>query len=879
MLASNEIRRIFLEYFAGKGHTVVKSSSLVPFDDPTLLFTNAGMNQFKDVFLGIEKRPYSRATTAQKCVRAGGKHNDLETVGRTARHHTFFEMLGNFSFGDYFKKEAIEFAWDFLTRVLGLAKERLWVTIYLDDDEAFQLWREVAGISPDRIVRLGEKDNFWSMGDTGPCGPCSEIIYDRGEEHRCQSPVCALGACDCDRWLEIWNLVFMQFNRDEKGHMTPLPRPSIDTGMGLERLASILQNVNSNFETDLFVPIIKEVERLAGKSYDPGPQGFPFRVIADHIRACAFLIADGVVPANEGRGYVLRRILRRAVRFGKFLGIDEPFFYQLVDVVAGIMGDAYPELLERRDFVVQVIRREEERFFATLADGLRKVEEIIEKAKEQENQVIPGAEAFMLYDTYGFPLDLTEDVAEEHGLVVDREGFWAMMEQQRERGRQSFKGEGAFALEQSLARLLKGIEETIFTGYQTLEWESQVLACIVGEERVLTASDQEAVLVLDATPFYAESGGQVADTGLLLGSKGTMQVQEVKKVGGWFLHYGTIKGWMQEGDEVKAVVDSQRRYKTAANHTATHLLHQALREVLGEHAQQRGSLVEPERLRFDFSHFQALTEEELARIEEIVNEKIRSVLPVKAVVTTLQEAKQQGALALFGEKYQDSVRMVEIQNFSKELCGGTHVDNTGRIGMMVIVEEGSIGAGLRRIEALTGDAAMKYLKEQDRLVRRLAGLLKATPSELVEKTEALLRQIKETEKQLENLITRTQKEKAMRLLDSAVKLNGCSVLVAEVEAPDMNSLRNNAEMLRDKLGSSVVVLGSRLDDKVGFAAFVSKDLVARGVHAGKIVGEIAKLAGGGGGGRPDMAQAGGKNPEKLPDSLRLAREIIEKALA
>jgi alanyl-tRNA synthetase len=869
---------MFIDYFTSRGHTAVSSSSLVPVDDPTLLFTNAGMNQFKDVFLGIEPRDYRRAVTSQKCMRAGGKHNDLDTVGRTPRHHTFFEMLGNFSFGDYFKREAIALAWGFLTETAGLDPDRLWITVYLDDDEAFGLWQEVAGVRPERIVRLGEKDNFWSMGDTGPCGPCSEIIYDRGSEYRCTDPDCALGHCDCDRWLEIWNLVFMQYDRDQTGEMTPLPRPSIDTGMGLERLTSILQGVESNYETDLFTPIIKEIEALTGQKYDKGAKGFPFRVIADHIRACSFLVIDGILPGNEGRGYVLRRILRRAVRFGKLLGLNEPFFYKLVPVVIGVMGGAYPEIKEKQQFVEQVIRMEEERFFTTLSDGLRKVEDIVTRLREQGDQVIPGKDAFMLYDTFGFPIDLTEDVAEEYGLTVDKEGFEAMMEAQKERGRKSFRNEGAFALEKSVASLLEGENATDFVGYQCLEWESEVLAIIQNGEGVDSVNDGEAVVVLLETPFYAESGGQTADRGVIKGPEGELAVNDVQKAAGWILHYGRVNGTLRQGQEVTAQVDAEHRQATAANHTATHLLHQALRDTVGDHAQQKGSLVEPERLRFDFSHFAPLTPAEMQTIEEIVNRKVWSLLPVRALQTSLAEAKEMGAMALFGEKYGDQVRMVEVEGFSKELCGGTHVKNTGEIGLFKIVSEASIGAGLRRIEAITAGAAWESLRQADEELKKAAAFMKVGPAEVPDRVEYLLRQLREKEKELETLKSRMEKEKATDVLNQAVKVKDISVLTAEIQASDMNSLRENAELLRDKLGSSVVILGSRIDDKVGFAAFVSKELTGRGLHAGKIIGQVAKIAGGGGGGRPDMAQAGGKDPEKIGEALQAAREIIEKSL-
>ncbi len=623
MWTSSEIRKSFLDYFANRQHTVVESSSLVPVNDPTLLFTNAGMNQFKDVFLGIDRRNYIRATTSQKCVRAGGKHNDLDTVGRTPRHHTFFEMLGNFSFGDYFKTEAIKFAWEFLTEEVKLPKDKLWVTIFRDDDEAFKLWQQETDVPAERIIRMDEKDNFWSMGDTGPCGPCSEIHFDRGLSYSCGHPECGLGVCDCDRWMEIWNLVFMQFNRDENGVMTPLPRPSIDTGMGLERITSILQGVDSNFDTDLFVPIIKAVEELTGKKYDRGEEGFPFRVIADHSRACTFLITDGVLPSNDGRGYVLRRILRRAVRFGQFLGIDEPFLYKNVDVVTALMAESYPQLLEKKDFVKEVIRLEEERFLVTLNEGVKKVDEIIANARKAGQNMIGGEEAFMLYDTYGFPLDLTEDMAEENKFTVDTEGFQRMMEAQRQRARQAHKSDNAFARDQLLAELLQDIPPSSFSGYDRFQDDSQILAIIKDDERVNFAADSDDIIIVSSsTPFYAESGGEVADTGKIIADGGWMEVYDVQKIAGWIIHSGKLTGNLHQGDGVRLELDKARRMDISRNHTATHLLHQALRMTLGEHAQQKGSLVEPERMRFDFSHLTALSEEDLINIENIVNEAI-----------------------------------------------------------------------------------------------------------------------------------------------------------------------------------------------------------------------------------------------------------------
>lgn len=879
MWTSSEIRKTFLEYFEKRQHTVVESSSLVPINDPTLLFANAGMNQFKDVFLGIDKRPYNRATTSQKCVRAGGKHNDLDTVGRTPRHHTFFEMLGNFSFGDYFKEDAIKYAWGFLTETVGLPAEKLWATIYQDDEDAYQLWQDIIGISPDKIVRLGEKDNFWSMGDTGPCGPCSEILYDRGQEYSCGHPQCGIGVCDCDRWLEIWNLVFMQYDRNDKGEMTPLPRPSIDTGMGLERLTSILQKVDSNFDTDLFIPIIQNIENLTGRKYEKGEEGFPFRVIADHSRACTFLIADGILPSNDGRGYVLRRILRRAVRFGQFLGIEEPFLYKTVDVVCELMQQAYPQLLEKEDFIKEVIKLEEERFFITLKEGVKKVEEIIRVASTEGRREIKGEEAFTLYDTYGFPLDLTEDMAEENQFTVDTDGFNRMMEEQRNRARQAHKSDNAFASEQLLAEILADIPETGFTGYDRYEDDSVVLAIIKDDARVDFVADAEITVITSSTPFYAESGGQVADTGYIHADTGSVQVMDVQKAARWIVHRGRLTGSLRPGDLVKLGLDKERRLDTSRNHTATHLLHQALRMVVGEHAQQKGSLVEPAKLRFDFSHLAALTGEQLAEIEQIVNQAILKAYPVRTTVTGINEAREMGATALFGEKYGDEVRVVQVGDFSMELCGGAHINNTGQIGLFKILSEGSVGSGLRRIEALTGRQALTYFNEMEKEVKGAAAVLRTTPTDLNNRIEALHRALKEREKEVDQLKARLSKAASDDILNQAYEINGARILIAEVQSQDSNNLRQNAEMLRDKLGSSVVLLGSIIDEKVALVCFASKDLVAKGIHAGKIIGIAAKAAGGGGGGRPDMAQAGGKDVNQLNQALTVAQEMVKKTLS
>lgn len=876
-MTGNEVREKFLKYFEGKGHTIVASSSLVPHEDPTLLFTNAGMVQFKDVFLGLDQRPYVRATTSQKCVRAGGKHNDLDTVGRTARHHTFFEMLGNFSFGDYFKRDAITYAWEFLTEVLGLPKDKLYATIYLDDDEAYDLWLELTEIPRERILRLGEKDNFWSMGDTGPCGPCSEILIDRGEELRCQAEECAIGKCDCDRWLELWNLVFMQFNRDENGTMTPLPKPSIDTGMGLERVTSVLQNVSSNYDTDLLKKLITHIEKTTGKTYHSNDRGFPFRVIADHARSCTFLIADGVLPSNEGRGYVLRRILRRAARFVKVLGWEQPFLCEMVPVVVDLMGHAYPEIKEQEEYIQKVIRIEEDRFHETLSEGMKVAAGIIEELKKEGKNQLGGKDAFLLYDTYGFPFDLAEDIAEEYDMTVDRAGFEAAMEEQRQRARAARIDSKAFDDAVAINTLLAGVPATQFLGYETIEGESKILALVTaGESRTNLTAKDEGYLVLDATPFYAESGGQVGDTGMMTGPTGRAKVLDTQKLAnGVFLHQIQVEeGSLSVGETIKAGVDRERRRAIARNHTATHLMHRALRNVIGEHAHQAGSLVNPDRLRFDFSHFSGLTEEELAQVEEMVNNVVLDNLNLETFQTSIEEAKTMGATALFGEKYGDEVRVVKVGDYSMELCGGTHCQATGELGLVKILSEAGIGAGLRRIEAVTGHNARIFFLEQEKLLAKTAHALKTIPADAVKKAEALQTELKNKEKEIESLQTKLAKEATGDVLDHKETVGDINVVIAQVEAPDMNALRSMADLIRDKIGSGVIVLGAVSEDKVNFVAMVTPELKGKGLHAGNILKETAKVAGGGGGGRPDMAQAGGKNPQMVQPALAKAREII-----
>ncbi|AYO30740.1 alanine--tRNA ligase [Biomaibacter acetigenes] len=875
MMTSNEIREKFLSFFESKGHTRVASSSLVPHNDPTLLFANAGMNQFKEVFLGLKKLPFKRATTSQKCVRAGGKHNDLESVGRTARHHTFFEMLGNFSFGDYFKREAIAYAWEFLTEVLGLPKDKLWVSIYEEDDEAFELWQKVAKIPAERIVRMGEKDNFWSMGDTGPCGPCSEIYIDRGEDHRCDAEECKIGKCDCDRWRELWNLVFMQYNRDENGTLTPLPRPSIDTGMGLERIATVMQDVYSNYDTDLLRPIIAFVENMTGKKYYGDDRGFPFRVIADHSRAITFLISDGVVPGNEGRSYVLRRILRRAARYGRELDLNEPFLYKIIPQVVSLMECAYPELRKNLDYVQKVVKFEEERFNETLSDGLKMLSEGISRLEQEHKAVVPGEMAFMLYDTYGFPLDLTRDIAQEKGFSVDIKSFEELMEKQREKAKAARKE--SYKIDE-LFETLAPLPPTEFLGYDRLESEGQVQLIISNQEPVESFDDKsrEVVLVLDKTPFYGESGGQVGDTGIIENDDFRFRVVNTQKTpDGKFYHIGRIeKGEVSIKDMVMARVDADRRKDIARNHSATHLLHKALKQVLGEHVNQAGSLVNDTRLRFDFSHHSAMTQEELKQTEGKVNEAILSNLPVKVDITTVQDAQKHGAIALFGEKYGEKVRMVSMGDYSIELCGGTHVKSTSEIGLFKIVSESSIGAGLRRIEAVTGKNLINYLDVTLQNLSDAAALLKTSPQELSQKINELIERLKDREREIESLSQQAINAQIEDIFSKKVDLDGVEVIYSRVKAREMDDLRKISDALRQKLKSGIIVLGSVSGEKVNFVASVSEDLTKKGYHAGNIVKQVASIAGGGGGGRSDFAQAGGKNPDKLDEALNSVPQIL-----
>ncbi|PID72536.1 MAG: alanine--tRNA ligase [Desulfobulbus propionicus] len=880
-MTGKEIRKRFLEYFEQRGHTRVKSSSLVPHDDPTLLFVNSGMVQFKKVFMGEDQRPYNRAVTAQASVRAGGKHNDLENVGYTARHHTFFEMLGNFSFGDYFKKEAIDFAWEFLTVELGLDPQKLWVSIYDDDDEAHELWSQVKELPEGRIVRMGEEDNFWAMGDTGPCGPCSEIHIDQGDAAGCGRADCKLG-CDCDRFLELWNLVFMQFYRDESGKMTPLPRPSIDTGMGLERVAAVLQGKYNNFDCDLFTPIIDYIAELAGKKYhDNQKDDVSLRVIADHARATTFLVGDGVLPSNEGRGYVLRRIMRRAIRYGRALGL-ESFFPQVCAFVTETMVEAYPHLDDTRELLAKVVTNEENRFGLTLDNGLQKLDEEIERIqKEQEDKaVIDGEFIFKLYDTYGFPVDIVRDAAIERGVSFDEQGFNAAMDRQREQSRKSWKGSDVDHLSKGVLQLVESGVTAEFTGYFTDNGQAMVEGIINGDgELVDTVQPGETYQVLcNKTPFYAESGGQRGDEGEIRWDGGAFAVEQTAApVEGIILHQGKVtQGSLSKGQQVALQVSSKRA-ETALNHTATHLLHEALKQVLGDHVKQAGSLVDENRLRFDFTHFSPLTPEEVARIEKIVNGEVRRNTPVSSAVVDREEAIENGATALFGEKYGDEVRVVSIGDFSKELCGGTHTEATGDIGLFKLVYETGIAAGVRRIEAVTGSRAIDWLHEREQKTAELCEVVGSPLESAAEKIANLQKKHKALEKELAAVTANMAVSHLDELLAGAVDVQGIKVVAARVQLDSPKTLREIGDKVRDKMPSGIAVLGGEFGGKAALLALVSKDVTAK-VKAGDIVNRAAAIVGGKGGGRPDMAQAGGSMPDKIDEAIENVPGIVEELL-
>ena len=875
-MTGSDVRTQFLNYFEKHHHRIVRSSSLVPQDDPTLLFINAGMVQFKRVFLGEDKREYVRATTSQKCVRAGGKHNDLENVGYTARHHTFFEMLGNFSFGDYFKEGAIEFAWDLLTNGYGLPGDKLYGSIYLDDDEAYELWRKNIGLPDDRIVRFGEEDNFWSMGDTGPCGPCSEILIDRGEQYGCGQPDCAVG-CECDRYLEIWNLVFMQFNRDASGKMTPLPKPSIDTGLGLERIVSIIQDVPTNYDTDLILPIIQQTENLAQRRFgESRGTDVAMKVIADHSRAAAFLIGDGIMPSNEGRGYVLRRILRRAIRYGRNIGLNRPFLHKTAGVVFDIMKPAYPELSEASAFITNIIENEEVRFLETLDTGLKLLNDTLSEIKAKGETRVPGDVIFKLYDTFGFPVDIVRDVVRDENMSLDMEGFDNAMDAQRARSRSV----AAFAsISDAYKKLSARGFKSEFRGYEMLTTESKVKLIVEGDNEISEAAAGQSVkLVTDETPFYAESGGQVGDSGKITAKNFEMEVVDtIKDPTGLVTHKGNvIAGKIKKGQKVALRVDGVKREATALNHTATHILHAVLREVLGEHVKQAGSLVAPDRLRFDFAHFSQIDPETLAEIETRVNRRIRENVPTHTEEMEAEAAFKSGATALFEEKYGDRVRVVSLSDFSKELCGGTHTGKTGDIGLFKVVSESSIASGVRRIDALTGQGALEYVQKTSRLLQDSAHLVKEKPDAVASKIKKMLRDLKALEKEIDHLKAKMATDSAEVDGEAIQTINKTKVLIQKVTVDNPAALRDLADRLKEKIKSGIVVLGSVNGPKAFLIVGVTKDLTHR-FHAGNVIKQIAAIVGGSGGGRPDMAQAGGTQPENLDRALKKACEVIENS--
>ncbi len=862
-MKSNEIRQKFLEFFESHGHTIVASSPLVPGNDPTLLFTNAGMVQFKDVFLGQDKRPYVRAVSSQRCVRAGGKHNDLENVGYTARHHTFFEMLGNFSFGDYFKRNAIQFAWEFLTVTLQIPQEKLWVTVYAEDDEAADIWLNEVGIEPKRLIRIATNDNFWQMGETGPCGPCSEIFYDHGAEVTGGPPGTA--EAEGDRYIEIWNLVFMQYNRDSSGTLHPLPKPSVDTGMGLERISAVMQKVHSNYESDLFQSLVKAAARVTNTT---DLNSNSLKVIADHIRACSFLITDGVIPGNEGRGYVLRRIIRRAIRHGYQLNQKQPFFYLLVEDLAKVMGEAYPELITAQERVVTTLKQEEERFAETLENGMQ----LLEAALLHQNRVLDGETVFRLYDTFGFPVDLTADIAREHGIAVDHAGFERAMGSQRERARAASK----FSIQDGMD--YSG-GSTQFHGYESLQHEGQVIAIYKEGNRVdfIEAGD-EAVVVLDQTPFYAESGGQVGDCGELLTANGTFNVVDTLKIQAKaFGHKGLIRsGRLVTGDKVLAEVDPVARARVQRNHSVTHLMHKSLREVLGAHVQQKGSLVDADKTRFDFVHNQPMTETEIRKVEVLVNNEILTNTETAANVMTIADAQKTGAMMLFGEKYGEEVRVLDIGT-SRELCGGTHVKRTGDIGFFKIIAESGVAAGVRRVEAVTGEGALAYTQQQESQLKRVADAVKTQPQEAAARIAQIQDSVRHLEKELAQMKSKLANSQSGDLTSQIKTVKGIQVLAASLEGVDARALRETLDSLKDKLNSAVIVLAAVVDGRVTLIAGVTPDLTAR-VKAGELVNMVAQQVGGKGGGRADMAQAGGAQPENLPSALESVLGWVERQL-
>ncbi len=872
-MSGSEIREAYLRFFESKGHKRLPSASLIPANDPSILWTAAGMVPFKPYFTGAAKPEVRRITTCQKSLRTP----DIESVGRTARHHTFFEMLGNFSFGDYFKKEAIPWAWEFVTKCLEMPVESLWITIYLDDDEAFEIWNKDVGVSADRIVRLDKDTNFWEIG-VGPCGPCSEIYVDLGADKGCDSPDCAVG-CDCDRYLEIWNLVFIQFFRDEAGNYTPLESKGIDTGMGLERVASVLQNVPSNFDTDIFREIMDFAANEIGVQYGTDQKtDLALKVIADHCRAVTFAVADGAFPSNEGRGYVLRRLIRRAVRFGRLLGETKPFLYKVSSAIIAQMSSVYPELEKYKDNVLKVLRTEEERFGETLSQGTEILNKLVQEAEKAGQKVISGLDAFKLYDTYGFPLELTKEMAEENGLGVDEDGFTQAMEEQRQRARNARQETEYISEMGSQYKDFRDSHgETEFVGYTTLEAESRVLALYKEGQRADRAvAGEEIQLILDSTPCYAEAGGQVADYALVTGAEVSIDIREVfKPVEGLIVHKGRIsQGMVRENDVIKVAVDQKRRKAVARNHSATHLLHKSLKSILGEHVNQAGSSVDPDRLRFDFTHLSPVSKDEMLQIESIVNQNILASLPVTTSICSLQEAQTAGATALFGEKYGEQVRMVQMGDFSTELCAGTHVSNTAEVGLCKILGESSIGSGLRRIEAVTGEGALHYIHDKDQQLEAMAEAVKTSAHEVVHRVESLVKEHKELEREAEALRAKLAHFEVQSMLESVTELKGVPFLAAKVSNRDMDSLRAMLDLLRERMESGVVVLATAGGDKVHLVTSVSKDLQSKGLHAGKIIKEVAAVVDGNGGGRPDMAQAGGKNVQRIQEALDKAKSVV-----
>jgi len=865
MKSSADIRHLFLEFFQEKGHEIVASSPLVPANDPTLLFTNAGMVQFKELFLGQEVRKYSKAVSSQRCVRAGGKHNDLENVGYTARHHTFFEMLGNFSFGDYFKREAIQYAWEFLTETLALPQEKLWITVFDEDDETADIWIKEMGVDPARLSRIGAKDNFWSMGDTGPCGPCSEIFYDHGEDVAGGPP--GTPEEDGDRYIEIWNLVFMQFDRAADGSLSPLPKPSVDTGMGLERLAAVLQDVHNNYDIDLFQRLIKSIQDLSGTKDSSHTS---LRVIADHIRSCAFMVTDGVLPSNEGRGYVLRRIIRRAIRHGHKLGLKEDFFYKLVAPLVAEMGEAFPELAKAQPLVERALKQEEARFADTLDNGLKILEHAIDEMADKE---IPGETVFLLYDTYGFPIDLTADIARERNLTLDVAGFEREMEAQRTRARSASQFAGGLSEQVNIEG------ETEFTGYDLIRQQATISSILIDGEHVdQLHQGQQGILVLDHSPFYAESGGQAGDLGQISTDSANFEVSDTRKQGKAFTHIGLCEnGEFKVGDQVTAHINEQNRIATGLNHSATHLLHAALQQVLGDHVAQKGSLVNAQRLRFDFSHFEPVNAEQLHEIERLVNQQIRLNHDIETNIMSLDDAKQSGAMALFGEKYEEDVRVLKMGDFSTELCGGTHANRTGDIGLLKITSEAGIASGVRRIEAVTGSSALDYVDTNQARLNDVADMIKAKPDNIQEKAAQLVQRTRQLEKELEILKGKLASSAGSDLASSAQDIAGIKVLAAQLEGADGKSLRDTVDQLKNKLGTAAIILSSVEGEKITLIAGVTKDATDK-VRAGELVAHVAAQVGGKGGGRPDMAQGGGTQPQNLNTALDSVSDWISSKL-